>query len=109
MKNQNSKIDLSTFNGRHNLESCDPFKLTLLLIQSKISSDLPDGIKSLWIQGLQKGSVKLCVTIFSTDNSYKLSFLEIKNFRNIKLDMDNELKNNIINDYIQLIKTSICN
>jgi hypothetical protein len=78
----------------------NPFQNTLSLIQSKLNSNLPEGIKKIWVEGNQKGSVTLCLTIFPIIGQYRFEFHSMKNFRNIKIDMDENLTNEIINGYV---------
>ena len=75
-------------------------KSTLSLVQSRLNSNLPEGIKKIWVEGNQKGSVNLCLTIFPIVGQYRFEFHTVKNFRNIKIDMDENLTNEIINGYV---------
>lgn len=80
------------------------FIATLSLVESRLNSNLPDGYRRIWVEGTQKGSVSLCITAFPTIGEYRFVFHTIKNFRNIKNDMNEELIDTIVSGYENTIR-----
>jgi hypothetical protein len=84
-------------------ENRNPFLHTLSLIQERLNGNLPEGYRRIWIAGLQKGSVKICITAFPTTGEYQILFHTIKNFRLVK----NEMGDNVINEIISMYENTI--
>jgi len=85
----------------------NPFQRTLSLIQERLNSDLPEGYRRIWVEGNNKNSIRLCITLFPIRGNYTFIFHDIKNFRNVKDDMDELMVNQIISEYEGLIRNLI--
>jgi len=85
-------------------ENRNPFLHTLSLIQEGLNSNLPGGYRRIWVDGLQKGAVTLCVTAFPTIGEYQILFHTIKNFRLVRNEMEQSIIDEIISGYENEIK-----
>ncbi len=86
-------------------ENRNPFTHTLSLIQERLSGNLPEGYRRIWVDGLQKGSVTLCITAFPSIGEYQIFFHTINNFRLIKNGMEDSVIEEIISGYENTIRS----
>ncbi len=85
----------------------DPFANTLSLIEKRISDNLPEGYRRLWIQGNQKGITNLCITLFPTVGIYTFIFHKINGFKNVTDDMSPDISDGILDKHEYEIRKMI--
>lgn len=81
----------------------DNFNRTLSLLENYFRYNPIPGIRRIWIEGNNKSKIKLCITVFPDIGIYHFIFHTVNNFRNVKEDMDDLIKNEIIQEHSNLI------
>ncbi len=84
------------------------FERTLSLIESMLKSRLRPEYRNIWVQGSNRpNSTTIIFTVF-TNQSYRMHFVNIKNFRQFRPDVsDQNLEMEILRGHIQSMRPTL--
>jgi hypothetical protein len=82
----------------------DTFSITLREISNNLQERRREGVSKIWVQGVNGSLARLVLTVFFNNHStYQMRFIDIRNFRHVKIEDSEELRNSIIDGYVELI------